>query len=164
MNSIKSEFTNRAFLIPISIIAFIAIPFPFLISSLPSDLGALRWIDYYLVCLFTYMICWLVLGELRQKMIIVKIENNRISKRNFLGQKEEHEFSAFEGHETSTIPSKNGTYEHLYLIQNGKRKIKISEQYHRNYHDLKSAISEKSKFLGKVNFSFWKEMKEVFSF
>ena len=164
MISIKSKFTNRAFFIPVMIVVFTAISAGIIYSNFPLNVKMLRWIDIYTGFIFIITILWLVCGELKQKMIIIEIKNNHISKRNYLGQFNEFNFKDFEGYETSIISSKNGKFEYLYLIKDGQKKIKISEQYHRNYVELKTAIGERTPFLRDINFSIWQEFKELFSF
>ncbi len=112
--------------------------------------------------IFTWV--WLTFGELRTKIIAVVIDSNVISVRNFwgLGRKVSFVLSDFEGYKTSLLPSKYRTYEYLYLIKNGKKIIKISQFYHRNYSDLKIEIRNNVKFIGQENFNYIRELKEIF--
>jgi hypothetical protein len=112
--------------------------------------------------LFTWV--WLIFGELRTKIITVQIDYNIITVTNFggLGRKKEFAYKEFEGYRTALLPSKGRTYEYLYLMKDGKKKIKISQFYHRNYSQLKKEITKKVKFLGQERFSYLREFKEIF--
>ena len=157
MRLLKSEFTYRAFAIPVITAAFTSIV---IFMYINEDFGSF-WMDIFMGFAFTLTIFKLVYVELRQKIIVVQINDNRISKRNYLGQTEEFDFRDFEGYETSTISFNSGTFEYLYLVQNDKKRIKVSEQYHRNYNELKTAIKERTKFLGD-NSNFWNNLKNSF--
>lgn len=111
---------------------------------------------------FTWI--WLTFGELRTKIITIAIDSNLISVRNFggLGRKVSFELDGFEGYKTSLLPSKYRTYEYLYLIKNGKKKIKISQFYHSNYSELKIELRKNIKFIGQENFNYIRELKEIF--
>ena len=116
------------------------------------------------LALFIFVWIWLVFGELRTKVIKVQINNSEILVGNFfgMGAKNRYDISQFDGFETSLLPSKYDTYEYLYLIKNGKKVVKISQFYHRNYTDLKKAVTENIQNLGQRNFSLLREIKEIF--
>ena len=106
----------------------------------------------------------ILIGELRTKIIIVKVENNQLEIKKFFGLKiETYKFSEIAGWKYSHQTSKGGTYEYLYLYKNNKKIIKLSEFYHKNYFDLKSKIEGEIKYLGYEPFSFINELKEIFS-
>ena len=95
---------------------------------------------------------------------MVQIECEEIIVSNYLGfgAKKVYKFSQFDGLETALLPSKYDTYEYLYLIKNGKKVVKLSQFYHRNYADLKCSLSGKVRNLGQKGFSFLQEAKEIF--
>ena len=111
-----------------------------------------------------FMWIWLFLGELRTKAIQVKIEDEQITVKSFLGFgiKRSYPLSEFDGMETALLPSKYDTYEYLYLVKNGKKLIKLSEFYHRNYPDLKEALLNKVPYMGEKDFTLLQELKEIF--
>ena len=84
---------------------------------------------------FIYFLTMLIFGELRTKSIKVYIDNNSITKRNFigLGIKTKFELNNITGFKTSNISSKSETYEYLYIMFNDKKIVKLSEFYHKNY-------------------------------
>lgn len=106
----------------------------------------------------------MIFGELRRRTIKVTIDSETITVRRYLGwgREELHFLSTFEGYHTTHLQSRYGSYEYLYLMQQGKKVIKLSEFYHKNYNELKEAISKKVKFRGIVQYSWSREMKEFF--
>jgi hypothetical protein len=114
---------------------------------------------------FTFIWIWLVFGELRTKLVKVGIQDDKVTVTNFLclGFKKVYTFSKFEGFETSLLPSNYGNYEHLYLIDNGRKKVKLSQFYHGNYLDLKNLLTSKLRNLGHRSFSYIQEVKEIFT-
>lgn len=80
-----------------------------------------------------------------------------------LGTKRIYNLSQFDGFETALLPSRYDTYEYLYLIENGKKVVKLSQFYHSNYADLKNALTGKVRNLGQKGFSYIQEFKEIFT-
>ncbi len=114
--------------------------------------------------LFLFVWTWLVFGELRTKIIKAQIHESEIIVFNYLGlgKKKVYCLAQFEGFETALLPSKYGTYEYLYLIQKGKKVIKLSQFYHSNYYDLKLALADRAQNLGQKHYSLLREVKEIF--
>jgi hypothetical protein len=156
---IKSEFTFRAYLIPILIIALTIISFLIIITT---QFNELKWIHYYMSFLFLIIWVWLVFGEFRKKIIFIKIDKNKIIYKNYFGFNKTYYFKDFDGFYTSFLRSKDANHEYLYFIKNEKKIIKISEAYHKNYKELKKNINPKLKDLGQIPFSFVDETKEIF--
>ena len=48
-------------------------------------------------------------------------------------------------------------------MADGKKIIKLSQFYHRNYAELKAAVAKKVKYLGKEKFSIRSEFRELFT-
>lgn len=115
-----------------------------------------------LFCLF--FVVWLIYGELRTKAIKVYIEDNGIAVSRYggLGFKKHYKFSDFDGYQITTLPSTYQEFEFLYLLINGKKKIKISEFYHTNYVEMKEYIIRKTTFAGEEDFDLLRELKEIF--
>ncbi len=114
--------------------------------------------------LLLFTLVWLIFGELRTKIITVVIDSNMISIRNFwgIGRKISFQLSDFDGYKTALLPSKYKTYEYLYLMQDGKKKVKISQFYHHNYSELKIELRKNVKFVGAEHFNYIRELKEIF--
>lgn len=119
---------------------------------------------YVFLTLFIFMWIWLVFGELRTKTIKVEIESGQIIVSKYLGFgiKKYYPLSQFDGLETAIMPSRYDKYEYLYLMKNGRKVIKLSEFYHRNYTDLKRVLTDKVQNLGQSRFNFIQEVKEIF--
>lgn len=119
---------------------------------------------FVFLALFIFVWIWLIFGELRTKVVKVNIEGEEVIISNYmgLGTKRVYCFSQFEGLETALLPSKYDTYEYLYLIENGKKVVKLSQFYHSNYDDLKNALTGKVRNLGQKGFSYIQEVKEIF--
>jgi hypothetical protein len=116
------------------------------------------------LALFGFTWLWLVFGELRTKVIKVQIQEGEIIVSNYfgLGSKKKFYLSQLDGLETVLLPSKYNTYEYLYLIENGKKAIKLSQFYHKNYNDLKNSLTRQVQNFGQKDFSFIQELKEIF--
>ena len=117
----------------------------------------------FLPSLLIFSFIYLVISEIRTKFIIVEIGRKEIKVKRFLGLKTEtYKFSDIEGWKYSHLTSRGGTYEYLYLYQENKKIIKISEFYHKNYLQLKNIVQENFKTLGYEQFSLLDEFKEIF--
>jgi hypothetical protein len=94
----------------------------------------------------------------------VRIEGEEIIVSNFLGlgAKRVYILSQFDGFETALLPSRYNTYEYLYLIENGRKAVKLSQFYHSNYADMKIALISKVRNLGQKGFNYIQEVKEIF--
>ena len=108
---------------------------------------------------------WVSFGELRTKAVKVYIDEGGVTVSTYLGlgRKRVYSFSQFDGLETALLLSKYDTYEYLYLIENGKKVIKLSQFYHSNYDELKKGLSIKVPNLGQKRFSYIQEIKEIFT-
>ena len=85
--------------------------------------------------------------EFRTKAIHIKIEGDTISVKDYLGQgaAKKYLFKEFTGYMISIKSSEYEEFEFLYLMQNQKKAIKISQFYHSNYNEMKQAIIKKTK-------------------
>lgn len=108
---------------------------------------------------------WLFFGELRIKAVKIKIENETISLKMFLGfgKERKYELKEFDGYKISILPSEYQEFEYLYLLIDQKKVIKISQFYHSNYAEIKQGISRNTKNLGKLDFNIFSEIKEIFT-
>ncbi len=124
-------------------------------------------IAFYLVvnCYFILVWFWMVAGELRTKVISVEIGFDHFIVRRYFGLGASHTyyFNDIEGYETAILPAKGASYEFLYMVSGGKKIIKLSQFYHKNYADLKEHIAMlKIKDLGFEQFRYGREIKEIF--
>lgn len=161
----KSKFTFKSYFVLTLIFAF-----GFLVFNVVPEFFGNPYYDekifpkIFIPSLLIFSFIYLFFGELRTKMIIVEIEKNEIIIKRFFGLKTKtFKISELDGWKYSHLTSRGGTYEYLYLIKNGKKIIKISQFYHKNYFQLKNEIQSKFKYLGYENFSLIDEFKEIFT-
>jgi hypothetical protein len=159
---LKSKFKFRVLLIAILIIALATISIFVLTESLPIKIEQIRWIDVYMAVLFLLTWIWLVFGELRTKIIEIAIFDNQLEKKNYFGLNQKFDFNYFDGFQTSILRGKGESHEYLYLVKDKRKVIKISETYHKNYFELKKRIATDFNNLGKIEFSYLDELKEIF--
>ena len=119
----------------------------------------------FLILLLSFTILWLIFGEIRTKMIKVIIDDQSISVSRFAGlaPKRKYLFSEISGCKTSFLQSSVGGNEYLYVMQDQKKVIKISDFYHKNYQELKEQVKLKTVDLGFEKFSYMDELKETFN-
>jgi hypothetical protein len=160
----KSKFKYGAY-----IVAFVAIYFSLLLiaalSSYFFDLGIplLLYIVFNIFFIFVWM--WIILGELRTKAIRVEFGYDHLTVRRYLGWGPEktYYFTDIAGYQTAILPARGTSYEYLYLISGGKKVVKLSQFYHKNYDELKAyIISLKINNLGFEQFGYGRELKEIF--
>ncbi|ESU22943.1 hypothetical protein FLJC2902T_32350 [Flavobacterium limnosediminis JC2902] len=144
----KSKFTLKGFIFPILGICLITGLLVIIINNLPIKLQQLRWIDYLISALILIIIIWLVFFEINRKMIVIKIENEAITKRNLLNGIYRVKFDECDGYTTAIESTRIGLFEELSIEKGGKKVIIISEKYHLNYQELKKIIDKKLKYLG----------------
>lgn len=159
---LESKFKFRVLLIPILIIALTTISIVVLSENLPIKIEQIRWIDVYMAVLFLFIWIWLVFGELRTKIIKITIFDNQVQKKNYFGLKQKFDFNYFDGFQTSILRGKGENHEYLYLVKDKRKVIKVSETYHKNYFELKKRIATNLNNLGKIQFSYLDELKEIF--
>ncbi len=159
---LKSKFKFRALSVPILIIALTTISIVILTENLPMRIEQIRWIDVYMSILFLFTWIYLVFGIFRTQIIEITIENKQIEKKNYLGFKQKYDFQYFDGFQTSIVNSKSGSFEYLFLVKDNQKIIKISTAYHKNYSELKDKISINLKDLGRIQFFYFNECREVF--
>ncbi|MBC7850463.1 MAG: hypothetical protein H7Y31_12050, partial [Chitinophagaceae bacterium] len=103
-------------------------------------------------------------GELRTKAIKVSIKGNELTVTNYLGlgTTTVYDIGQFDGLETSILPSEYSSYEYLYLMEKGKKTVKISQFYHSNYKNLKVRLMKQTQNLGHKDYNLIQEIKEIF--
>lgn len=124
------------------------------------------YIFYVIITLVLVFVCsWLILGELRLKIVSVDIGIDSIKLKRFLGLGRQTVlyFDQMDGFKISYLPSSATVYEYLYLMSGEKKVLKLSQFYHKNYDELKRTISESLKNLGEEDFSYAREIREIFS-
>lgn len=160
----ESKFKYSAYLVAVLTIVSAMLLIWLLIATLKSEQTNLVIVIVYFFLGFLWV--WMFLGELRTKAIHVKIQNDSIKIKRYLGFgiTRIYHIEEITGYKTSILTSKNGSYEYLYLMA-GDRKIgKLSAFYHNNYQELKSYIvALHIKNLGFEPFSSLQQLKDIFS-
>jgi hypothetical protein len=160
----KSRFKYGAYILGFLALAFSAILCLALSVYIWIDLPIGFFIVVNLFCIFVWI--WLVYGELRTKVISVDIGYDNFQVRSYfgLGPAKTFYFADTDGYIIAILPASGTSYEYLYVIVGGKKVIKLSEFYHKNYAELKNGIAAaKIKYLGVEDFSYAREIKEIFS-
>ncbi|ABQ04541.1 hypothetical protein [Flavobacterium johnsoniae] len=93
------------------------------------------------------MLILILVHEFKNKIINIKIINDNIEKRTYLGYSKIFKFNDFNGFEIRILKGNVEDYEYLYLMKDGKPIITISQTYLENYYELKNVISNKSKYM-----------------
>lgn len=146
-------------------IALIFLSIFFVANYTPSNDTGKNIFFVFFTLFFVYFFLQMLFGELRTKAIKVVFDVNEVIKTSFfgIGFKSDYSYNELDGYKISMLSSRSGTYEYLYLLNNSKRVVKISEYYHANYHDLKAEVMKKDiKYLGKENWNIFIDMKDMF--
>ena len=161
--NMRSTFTKRIFL-PLVVLAVVAGALLIVSFSLVGKLNE-NWIPVaaFYIC-FLFIFCWLVFGEMRVRMIAVKIATDHLVIAPFLGQgkKRNGYLITLDGFETVLLPSRYNSYEYLFILRSGKRVVRLSAFYHSNYEELKALLCRKLKPLGGDGFEVSKELRDMF--
>jgi hypothetical protein len=158
---VKSKFSFNI-IAPLMVFGLVTFALYFLV--LLSFESTLSFTAYFYNSLILFVWFCMIYGGFRTKAISVKINYNTIEVKRYFGlsNSKSYLFTDFSGFKTSTLASRGGRYEYLYLMQGEKKVIKISEYYHRNYSELKAAIEANTVNLGFEQFNIVKEVKEIF--
>jgi glucan phosphoethanolaminetransferase (alkaline phosphatase superfamily) len=118
----------------------------------------------FFVVILLFFVVFIMLIELRDKIIAIKFEQNGITINRFLGIKKPVFINNKEinGFHNSIISTKNGRYNYIYLIKGNIKIAKISEQYHKNFIDLSAEIDKRYKNLGSIKTNLISELKDMF--
>lgn len=157
--AIKSTFSSAGYRIAR---AFIFISFMLLVffTLVFTDLSPASIAMIIPISIFGWAWIFLFRGELRKKAVKVGIDGDKINVSRFfgVGKTITYDLSFFSGYITATVPSKNASYEYLYLMADEKAVIILSQFYHSNYDQLKFMLDGVVPFLGHKDF---KELKKL---
>lgn len=120
--------------------------------------------DILMFMIFNAVLAPFILYEFRNKIVSIMITNSQISKSSYFALDKVYEFKTFDGFQTKVVKGNFKDYECLYLIKNGVRVITLSQIYHKNYDELKTKISEKSKNLGTSEHNLFDKLTEIVAF
>ncbi len=161
----KTQFKFKGFLPLILSFVFIIVIAKFSFEALTNPFYQEKlWVTLIVLTFVILTFVWLVLGQVKNKFIVVNFGENKVSVKKFGGLLPivEYDTSEIEGWKSSILTSRGGNDENLYLYRNGKKIAKISEFYHRNYQEIKQYVENKYKGLGFEEFSYLTELREIF--
>jgi hypothetical protein len=158
----KSKFKMVSFFIPLILLIFTGL----LISSLlyiKSDFTSIY--GGLFVIFMGFIVSFLSFLEIKNKIIAIEFSDNqlKISKYFGIGKTKFIDDKIIDGYKNSIIHTRNGSYENIYLLMNNKNVLKFSNQYYKNYNELKAEIQKKYKYLGHKNSNFITELKNFFN-
>lgn len=157
----KSIFNFRVFLIPTLIFLSFALGLVSLIDVLIKNKIENNEKQIILSILFIYVFTIIFIHEIKTKIIIISIEENKILKKTWGTKDIFYDFKDINGFQTRTVKGKLESFEYLYLIKDNKRVLTISQTYHKNYFELKNKISKDFNNLGVSKFGLFDEIIEI---
>ena len=161
----KTKFKIKGFLPLLLSIALTTITIFFVIDFFTNSIDQDKiFVRLILLIFLLFTLTWLVLGEVKNKFIRVEFSDDKISVAKMGGLLPTKEFNPteVEGWKYSILTSNGGNDEYLYLYLDGKKIIKVSEFYHKNYDEIKQYVKKRYKNLGFERFSYLDELKEMF--
>lgn len=107
---------------------------------------------------------WLVFGELRRSAVRLCLDGGTLSVTPYLGlgMTRRYDMHDFDGITSSVLVSRGGAYEYRYLMCDGRRVVRVSSFYLKNYPELSAALGAYCPYRGKRPMSLWLELKELF--
>lgn len=113
---------------------------------------------------FLLFVIYFWLTEFRTRAHKIIVLDDKIIKREYfgLGKEKIFEMKGLEGFNTSIQPGRQGDFEYIFIIHQGRRIASASRFYHRNYDDLKVALEGKIRNLGLKEYKFLYEYKQMF--
>ena len=79
-----------------------------------------------------------------------------------LGFTRRYDLKSFDAITSTILVSRGGAYEYRYLMKAGRRVVRVSAFYLKNYDGLCEALSEHCVYKGRRPMNLWLEMKEIF--
>lgn len=156
-----STFSFRAYLLTLlMIVLFIAA----LIVTIELLL-MVNSIEYFqkilIFTIFNVALFLLIIHEFRNKIIWIIVISDQIEKSSYLAPNKIYHFKDFDGYQTRVIEGKFEKYEYLYLVKDGRKVVRLSQVYHKNYYEFKAVISKKAKNLGLSDYDLIDEILEI---
>jgi hypothetical protein len=117
-----------------------------------------------MVIFFTVSVLWMLLYEMRTKIISVVFEDSVLYVKNWFGfgKEKQYPLEKITGYHTSALNSKLGDYKVIYIISEDKKIAKISEFYHSNFQEIETYVSSNLINLGKIHTGIISEFRDSF--
>jgi len=159
---IETKFNLRTYIFPL-----LTIGFPVLLCIALSDGGFSKDLPIFIVLAISSLVIFsfllLLLGELRNRAIYLKIDSDRVFVKRYmgLGSTQEVKLKDIDGYTLSELSYAHLDYECISLLTIGKKTIRISKFHHKNYRELKEVIEKKIKFNGRIHVGFFSEFRDI---
>ena len=144
----KSKLTYKAFLFPLLAMSLIIVSAKIIIDHYPIDLLKLRWIDYFMIILFSVTLVWLIKFETLRKLIFIEITDKQIIIQNIFFGKRNISKNDLVSFKTQIETSRLGNFEETQILNKNGSKIILSEFFIYNYKDIKNNVTNNLKDLG----------------
>jgi hypothetical protein len=114
-----------------------------------------------LITFFPLLVLPLIIKIEIPKIKKVEVDNNCVMITNpFIGRTRKINFDNFDGYQTIVHITKKGLTKELFLISENKVVHEISENYIKNYDEIKRVLTRKLRNLGPIEFKYFKYIKE----
>ena len=162
-NAVVSRFSWQVYFVVAAALLFIGFCGLFICGAVRAE-GASRLPVYGVTLLMLFCVCWLVFGELRRSAVRLRIDGGVLVVTPFagLGFTRRYDLKSFDAVTSTILVSRGGAYEYRYLMKAGRRVVRVSSFYLKNYREISEALSEHCVYKGRRPMNFWLEMKEIF--
>lgn len=162
-NAVVSRFSWQVYFVVAAALLFIGFCGLFICGAVRAE-GASRLPVYGVTLLMLFCVCWLVFGELRRSAVRLRIDGGVLVVTPFagLGFTRRYDLKSFDAITSTILVSRGGAYEYRYLMKAGRRVVRVSSFYLKNYREISEALSEHCVYKGRRPMNFWLEMKEIF--
>lgn len=161
-NAVVSRFSWRGYMLLALALLFVGFSAVFLCLLFAP--GAKPFALYLAAAVMLFGSCWLVFGELRRSAVRLCLDAGTLCVTPYmgLGMTRRYDMHDFDGVTTSVLVSRGEVYEYRYLLKGGRREVRLSSCYLKNYARLSTAIGACCPDRGERPRYFWLELKELF--
>ena len=161
-NAVVSRFSWRGYMLLALALLFVGFSAVFLCLLFAP--GAKPFALYLAAAVMLFGSCWLVFGELRRSAVRLCLDAGTLCVTPYmgLGMTRRYDMHDFDGVTTSVLVSRGEVYEYRYLLKGGRREVRLSSCYLKNYARLSTAIGACCPDRGERPRDFWLELKELF--
>lgn len=161
-NAVVSRFSWRGYMLIAAVLPFIG--FSAVFVCLLFAPGTKPFPLYLTAAAMLFGTCWLAFGELRRSAVRLCLDAGMLSVTPYmgLGLTRRYDMRDFDGVVTSVLVSRGGVYEYRYLMKDGRREVRLSSFYLKNYVRLSAAIGACCPDKGERPMNMWQELKEIF--
>ena len=161
-NAVVSRFSWRGYMLLALALLFVGFRAVFLCLLFAP--GAKPFALYLAAAVMLFGSCWLVFGELRRSAVRLCLDAGTLCVTPYmgLGMTRRYDMHDFDGVTTSVLVSRGEVYEYRYLLKGGRREVRLSSCYLKNYARLSTAIGACCPDRGERPRDFWLELKELF--